>query len=67
MTKQALIIQRHPVETLGDNFAAALGEAGFALTTLPLYVAARWEFLLTINPLRVVGGTGSPVNPVAIL
>ena len=29
--------------------------------------AGRYEFLLTVNPLRVVGGTGSPVNPVAIL
>jgi kynurenine formamidase len=27
----------------------------------------RWEFLLTIAPLRVVGGTGCPVNPVAVL
>jgi kynurenine formamidase len=26
----------------------------------------RWEFLLTINTLNVRGGTGSPVNPVAI-
>lgn len=25
----------------------------------------RWEFLLTVGPLRVVGGTGSPVNPIA--
>ena len=25
----------------------------------------RYEFMLTINPLRVVGGTGSPVNPIA--
>ena len=25
----------------------------------------RWEFLLTVNPLRVEGGTGSPVNPIA--
>ena len=25
----------------------------------------RWEFLLTVAPLRVVGGTGSPVNPIA--
>jgi len=24
----------------------------------------RWEFLLTVAPLRVEGGTGSPVNPV---
>lgn len=26
----------------------------------------RYEFLLTLNPLNVRGGTGSPVNPVAI-
>ncbi|HEV7757658.1 MAG TPA: cyclase family protein [Acidimicrobiales bacterium] len=26
----------------------------------------RWEFLLTIAPLRLPGGTGSPVNPIAI-
>ena len=27
----------------------------------------RWEFLLTIAPLRVEFGTGSPVNPIAML
>ncbi len=27
----------------------------------------RYEFMLTINPLVVIGGTGSPVNPVAIM
>lgn len=26
----------------------------------------RWSFFLTVAPLRVEGGTGSPVNPVAI-
>lgn len=26
----------------------------------------RWEFLLTIGPLRIVHGTGSPVNPIAV-
>lgn len=26
----------------------------------------RWEFLVTIGALRVPGGTGSPVNPIAI-
>jgi kynurenine formamidase len=25
----------------------------------------RWEFLLTVGPLRIVGGTGSPINPIA--
>jgi kynurenine formamidase len=26
----------------------------------------RWEFQLVIAPLRIVGGTGSPVNPIAL-
>lgn len=26
----------------------------------------RWEFLLTLAPLRIVNGTGSPVNPIAL-
>jgi hypothetical protein len=26
----------------------------------------RWEFMLVIAPLVVNGGTGSPVNPIAI-
>ena len=26
----------------------------------------RWEFLFTVAPLRVAGGTGSPVNPIAV-
>ncbi len=25
----------------------------------------RYEFMITINPLNVIGGTGSPVNPIA--
>ena len=25
-----------------------------------------YEFMLTVNPLRVIGGTGSPVNPIAV-
>ena len=25
-----------------------------------------WEFLITINPLRIEGGTGSLANPVAV-
>jgi kynurenine formamidase len=27
----------------------------------------RWDFLFTAAPLRIVGGTGSPLNPVAVL
>jgi hypothetical protein len=26
----------------------------------------RYEFCLTIAPLRIVGGTGSPTNPLAV-
>lgn len=29
--------------------------------------AGRWEFLFVGAPLRIVGGTGSPINPLAIL
>ena len=29
--------------------------------------ADRWEFLFVAAPLRIEGGTGSPVNPIAIL
>jgi kynurenine formamidase len=29
--------------------------------------AERWEFLCVTAPLRITGGTGSPVNPLAIL
>jgi hypothetical protein len=25
----------------------------------------RWDFMLTVAPLAVSGGTGSPVNPIA--
>jgi kynurenine formamidase len=28
--------------------------------------AGRWEFLFTAAPLRIVGGTGSPLNPIAV-
>jgi len=28
--------------------------------------AARWEFLFFAAPLRIVGGTGSPLNPIAV-
>jgi kynurenine formamidase len=29
--------------------------------------AGRWEFLVVAAPLRIVHGTGSPLNPIAIL
>ena len=54
----------------GSIFAYGIGLVDNALLQ-PLAEACaqegRYEFMLTVNPLRVVGGTGSPVNPVAIL
>jgi kynurenine formamidase len=38
-----------------DRLAAACADEG------------RWEFLFVVAPLQVGGGTGSPVNPVAVL
>jgi hypothetical protein len=26
----------------------------------------RWEFQFVLAPLRVIGGTGSPANPIAV-
>ena len=40
MTKRAVVIQHHPVETLGSNFAGILHDVGFALTTVPVYKGA---------------------------
>lgn len=37
-----------------EDVAAACGELG------------RWSFLLTLAPLRIEGGTGSPLNPIAL-
>ena len=44
-----------------------LDNADFDEIALACADAGRWEFLLTIAPLVVVGGTGSPVNPIAVL
>ena len=53
----------------GSIFAYGIGLLDNALLQ-PLAEACaeenRYEFMLTVNPLRVVGGTGSPVNPVAL-
>ena len=40
MTKHAVIIQHHPVETLGGNFTGVLRDAGFAFTTVPVFEGA---------------------------
>ena len=40
MTKHAVVIQHHPVETLGGNFTGILRHAGFSLTTVPIHEGA---------------------------
>jgi hypothetical protein len=36
-------------------------------TALACERAQRWEFLFIAAPLRIVGGSGSPINPLAVL
>ena len=54
----------------GSIFAYGIGLLDNALLQ-PLAEACaeenQYDFMLTVNPLRVVGGTGSPVNPVAVV
>lgn len=40
MTKRSVIIQHHPVETLGGNFSGVLREAGFDLSHVRVYDSA---------------------------
>ncbi len=46
---------------------ALLDNANFEALAGACDEIARWEFLLVVAPLLVLGGTGSPVNPIAIL
>ena len=34
--------------------------------SLACELSGRWEFLFVAAPLRILGGTGSPINPVAV-
>ncbi len=58
-----------PWSVHGSIFAYGIGLVDNALLQ-PLAEACaaegRYEFMLTINPLLVIGGTGSPVNPIAL-
>ena len=40
MPKRAVVIQHHPVETLGGNFAGVLHDTGFDIATVPVYEGA---------------------------
>lgn len=49
----------------GDNLLVRTGH--FEDLTSACERARCWEFLFIAAPLRIVGGTGSPVNPLAVL
>ncbi|WP_033288955.1 cyclase family protein [Amycolatopsis jejuensis] len=46
---------------------ALLDQAQLGPLTRECRAAGRYEFMLCVAPLRIPGGTGSPVNPIAIL
>ena len=58
-----------PWSVHGAIFAYGIGLLDNALLEPLAEVCAqenRYEFMLTVNLFRVVGGTGSPVNPIAL-
>ena len=44
-----------------------LDNANFERLSALCAEVGRYEFLLTVAPLVIIGGTGSPVNPIATL
>jgi kynurenine formamidase len=58
-----------PVHVLAVNALGLhlLDYLQFAELTQACAAAGRWSFLCVIAPLRLPTGTGSPVNPIAIL
>jgi kynurenine formamidase len=58
-----------PVHQIGITAIGLHLIDNMALTRLSQHCAEarRWDFLFTMGPLRIPGGTGCPVNPVAVL
>jgi len=57
------VIHKFAVVARGMNLLDNLDLEAVAETAERL---KRWEFALTVNPLRIPKGTGSPINPIAI-
>ena len=60
-----------PILPVHDFALISLGVHLFDNTNLDDLAAAaaerkRWEFMIMAAPLRVPGGTGSPLNPIAV-
>lgn len=56
------VIHKFAVVARGMNLLDNLDLEAAAETAARL---KRWEFLVTVNPLRIPKGTGSPINPIA--
>jgi kynurenine formamidase len=76
----ALLGSEHPHDAQQQGDMPGLPVHDFALISLGVHLfdncsldelaeaaaaRKRWEFMLVVGPLRVPGGTGSPVNPIA--
>jgi kynurenine formamidase len=59
----------YPIHTVGVNAMGLyfLDSLYLEDLTAACQELGRWEFLLVIAPLRLAAGTGSPVNPIAVL
>lgn len=55
-------IHMFAIVALGANI---LDNGDFEELAAEAKARGRWEFLLTFAPMRIVGGTGSPLNPIA--
>ncbi len=58
----------YPIHTLGMNAMGMpfLDSLQFEDLVEACEAEGRWAFLIVVAPLRLVGGTGSPVNPIAV-
>ncbi len=61
--------ERIPIHRIAIPYMgmALLDNANFEALAQACAETGRYEFLFTIAPLVVIGGTGSPVNPIAVL
>ena len=62
---RALVIQHHPVETLGGNFSSVLAEWGISVDTLPVYAGAPDYVSFAAPALEDVGliiALGGPIS-----
>ena len=58
--------ERHAQLRSGDSGVHILDRADLEASVKLRRHAKRWEFMLTVAPLPIPHGTGSPVNPLAM-